>query len=407
MLSVEQALELARAAVGSHPVRPEHVPLSQAGGRVLGDDVRMDHDVPPFRRAAMDGYALAGPVERGGTRRVTRRVAAGQAPGAALNPGEAVRVMTGAPVPDGSRCVVPFEQAREQDGVLELLGATSGASHIVEPGEHVAAGAVVLTRGERLGPAAVGVLAAAGVSYVPVAPRPSAAVLATGSELVAVSQRPGPAQIRNSNNPTLAAQARAAGAEVTDLGLAADEPVALAAALARGLAHDLLLVSGGVSMGDLDLVPACLLSLSVRCVFHGWGVQPGGPLWLGVRERCVVLALPGNPAASFVGFEVLGVPLLRARLGLPFEGRARLSARWLGPDPGPAARRRYRPVRLASGADGVLEAQPVAWKGSGDPFALARAQALAELPEAGLRTLPGQAGPAAGLVSVLPLGGLA
>lgn len=404
MLTVEQALERAAALVAGRRAASEPVPLAEAAGRVLAADVAMDHDVPPFRRAAMDGYALAGDVGPGARRRVTRRVAAGEPPGPALAPGEAVRVMTGAPVPDGSTCVVPFEHACERTAEggpeVEVLRARPGAVHIVERGEHLRAGTVVLARGARLGPAALGALAAAGCARVEVLARPRAAVLATGSELVAVERVPGPAQIRNSNNVTLVAQAARAGARALDLGVVADEPAPLRAALAQGLTHDLLLVSGGVSMGDLDLVPGELAALGVRCAFHGWGVQPGGPLWLGASATCVVLALPGNPAASFVGFEVLGVPLVRALLGLPFGPRRALLARWGAPDPGPFGRRRYRPVRLATAPDGVLTALPVTWKGSGDPFALAACEGLAELPEAGLA-----AGAAA--VPVLPLGDLA
>ena len=399
MRSVEAALEIVRATVGAPSAAGETVPLSAALDRVLLREVRMDHDVPPFRRATMDGFAVADAGAPGSRYAVVGRVLAGETPSRPVRPGEAVRVMTGAPVPEGTRRVVPFEAADEEGEAAVVARDPGAAPNVVEPGAHVRTGEPVLAAGVRLGPAAVGVLAAAGCARVEVAVRPRAAVLGTGTELVAVTARPGPAQIRGSNNPTLAAQAARAGARPLDLGLVGDEPRALAEALARGLAHDLLLVSGGVSRGDLDLVPGALAALGVVEAFHGWGVQPGGPLWFGSLGRTLVFALPGNPAASFVGFEVLAVPALRTRLGIPFAPRRGLRASWDGPDPGPYPRRRFRPVTLGSDADGGLWAKPIPWKGSGDPFSLAHAEALAEVPEGGL------AADGTGSVKVLPLGG--
>jgi molybdopterin molybdotransferase len=400
-LTVEQALEAVARAAGAPRLSAERVPLGAAHGRVLAEDVAMDHAVPPFRRAAMDGFAVTDLGAVGARYRVAGRVAAGAEPPARIEPGDALRVMTGAPVPADARAVLPFEWTREDAGFAVVERRPGAEAHIVERGEHVAAGARVLARGARLGAAAVGVLATAGVAEVPVARRPRVAVLATGDELVPVASRPGPARIRNSNNPTLLAQAAAAGGEALDLGVAEDERGALAAALDRGLAADVLLVSGGVSRGDLDLVPGVLRELGVEAVFHGWRVQPGGPLWFGRRGDTLVFALPGNPAASFVGFELLAVPALATRLGIAFAPRRAFTAGWHGPAPGPHARRRYRPVRLASDADGGLWAEPIPWKGSGDPFALAGAEALAELPEAG------HLADGASVVRVIPLGPLA
>jgi molybdopterin molybdotransferase len=207
------------------------------------------------------------------------------------------------------------------------------------------------------------------------------AVLGTGSELVDVGDAPGPGAIRNSNNAVLVGQCRRAGAEPVDLGFVRDEEDRLRARIRAGLDHDLLLVSGGVSRGDKDLVPGALEAEGVRPVFHRWAVQPGGPLWFGVRGDTLVFGLPGNPAAVFVGFEVLVVPALRTRVGLPVAPRSSLRARLEGPWPGRAARRRFRPVRLAAGEDGTLRAVPAGWRGSGDPFGLSRGDALAVIPE--------------------------
>jgi molybdopterin molybdotransferase len=275
MTTVEEALHLVRAAVGERRALVERVALRDALARVLAADVTMDHDVPPFRRATMDGFAVADAGAPGTRYAVVGRVVAGESPARAVGAGEAVRVMTGAPVPAGTARVLPFEWTLEREAEqVEVARRPSAENNVVEPGEHVRAGGAVLARGLRIGPGAVGVLASAGMTEVPVARRPRVAVLGTGSELVPASARPGPAQIRDSNGPTLLAQAARAGGEPVDLGRAADDPAALAVALERGLACDVLLVSGGVSRGDLDLVPGTLGKLGVTEVFHGWGVQP-------------------------------------------------------------------------------------------------------------------------------------
>jgi molybdopterin molybdotransferase len=180
----------------------------------------------------------------------------------------------------------------------------------------------------------------------------------------------------------LLAQVARARAIPLDLGVVADDLPGLRAAIRGALLDaDLVLLSGGVSKGDLDLVPDALEAEGVRCVFHRWAVQPGGPLWFGMGGGVPFLGLPGNPAASFVAFEVLAVPILAALDGRGFAPRTRLRARYAGPWGKPLVRRRYRPVRLASDEDGVLVAHPETWRGSGDPFVPARMHALAALPE--------------------------
>ena len=385
MLSVEEALERVRQAAGAPRLSAERVPLARALGRTLAQDVLMDHPVPPFRRASMDGFAVADAGSVGASYRVVGRVLAGEASTRGVGVGEAQRVMTGAPVPEGTHSVLPFEWTEEGAGAaLRLLRRPGSETNVVEVGAHMPAGARVLAAGCRVTPAAIGVLATAGQALVSVARAPRVGVLATGTELVGVGSAPGPAQIRNSNNPTLLAQASAQGFEAVDLGVVDDESGRLKGSLAQGLEFDALLVSGGVSRGDLDLVPGALVALGVEPLFHGWAVQPGGPLWFGRRGETLVFALPGNPAASFVGFEVLAVPALATRLGRPFAPRRALRAGWHGPAFGPHPRRRFRPVWLASDADGGLWAEAAAWKGSGDPFVLAAGEALAELPEGGL-----------------------
>jgi molybdopterin molybdotransferase len=397
MTSVEEALQAVTAAAVRRSVPVETVPLADALDRVLAEDVAMDHDVPPFRRATMDGFAARrADVVPGARLEVAGRVVAGDAPGARCPAGACVRVTTGAPMPDGAERVVPVEWADEAEGRVAIRTLATDDPFVVQRGAHRAEGAVVLARGRRLGAGDLGVLASAGRARVRVAVRPRVAVLGTGSELVDVGATPGPGQIRNSNGAALLAQVRGAGAAPVDLGLAPDEMEALAGRIRKGLEADVLLLSGGVSRGDLDLVPAALQREGVERRFHRWAVQPGGPLWFGVRGPTLVFGLPGNPAASFVGFEVLVERALRLLLGS--AERRTVRARFDGPFGDPSPRRRYRPVRLSSeGAVQVATAIP--WLGSGDPFALSEAEGLAVLPEE-------RPAPADRVVDVLLLGGL-
>ncbi|MCB9902305.1 MAG: molybdopterin molybdotransferase MoeA [Planctomycetes bacterium] len=401
MLRLEEALRRVADALPRGGRRVERVPLAAAVGRVLAADVRMDHDVPPFRRATMDGYAFVAAPEPGVPVPVTLRVSAGDAPGARLAAGEASLVMTGAPMPEGATCVVPFEWTDEGREAVTLARAAGDDAFVVEAGAHAAAGTVILSAGTRLPAAAPGALATAGVAEVSVFARPRVAVLGTGDELVPVATVPGPGRIRNSNGPLLTALATAAGAEARDHGIASDEEGPLRAALASALdGADIVLTSGGVSRGDRDLVPGLLAELGVRELFHRWAVQPGGPLWCGVRGETLVVGLPGNPAASRVGFELLVRPALDALAGQAFVPRAGVKAFWQGAWGRAMPRRRFRPVDVHVDADGTLIATSRPWRGSGDPFALSDAPAWLVLPE---DTPAPEAGPRGTLVDVLLL----
>lgn len=403
MTSVEEALDCIRIAAGAPRLRAERAPLAEVLGRVLAADVIMDHDVPPFRRAAMDGFALhAAEVELGARFRVRGAIMAGDVPELPVSPGEAARIMTGAPVPEGADAVIPFEWTREEGAYVIVERLPRAAGNIVPRGAHVRAGEVVARAGTVLTPGDLGVLASAGCAQVPVAGRPRVALIGTGSELVSVDAAPRPGAIRNSNNASLLGQVLRVGAQPIDLGIARDDVASLRALIRKGLEAEVLLLSGGVSQGDLDLVPAALEAEGVSCVFHRWRVQPGGPLWFGVRDDTLVFGLPGNPAAVFVGFELLVVPALRTRVGLSFAPRPTLKAHFEGAWGKTGARRRYRPVRLCAAEDGRLLAVATPWKGSGDPFGLGGCDALAVLPE---EPAEGEAEPAAEqrVVEVVPV----
>ncbi len=380
MLTVEAALEKVRDACGEPRLRTERVPITDAGGRVLAADVSMDHDVPPFRRATMDGFAVRA-AERavGATFAVRGAVMAGEVSELGVGAGEALRIMTGAPVPEGADAVIPFEWMDDDGDTATLARLPSDKDNIVQPGEHARTGDVLVQAGTALGPGDLGALASAGCADVPVAARPRVAILGTGSELVPVDAAPGPGRIRNSNGAALCGQVERAGAEALDLGFVVDDETRLRDAVRRGLDADVFLLSGGVSKGDLDLVPGALEAEGVRPIFHRWAVQPGGPLWFGATDTCLVFGLPGNPAATFVGFEILVQPALRTRVGLALEARAAFDADYDGPWGKTSPKRRYRPVRLGSDA-GRLTATAVPWRGSGDPFALAAADALVAIP---------------------------
>ena len=360
----------------------------------------MDHDVPPFRRATMDGFAVGkDDLHTGHPLTVTGAVHAGDWPTQALDAGRSVRVMTGAPVPDGTVAVVPFEWCQDEGErvVFERL-PPEGTTFVVERGAHVARDDVVLPAGTPLDAGALGVLATAGCGRVGVRRVPRVGILGTGSELVGPEQVPGPGHIRNSNSFVLHGLIRRASATPVELGVARDEGAPLQAAIAKGLdAVDVLLLSGGVSKGDRDFVPGALASQGVQRVFHRWSVQPGGPLWCGHKGDTIVFGLPGNPAAVFVGFEVLVVPVLKALMGHPLRARTAWRARLEGPWGRAGPRRRYRPASLTTDEAGTLVARTHAWKGSGDPFAWAGVEVLAVLPEGA--TEP----PATGCVDVIPL----
>jgi molybdopterin molybdotransferase len=315
-------------------------------------------------------------------------VTAGRAAKRAVGAGQALAVTTGAPLPEGADAVVPVEVTEAASGTkgaetaVRLTAGVREGENVSRRAEQAAKGDVVARAGTRIEPATVGVLAAAGRAFVSVAVPPRVAIVGTGDELVAAATSPGPSQVRDSNGHALLAQALRAGATGEYGGPVPDDPDALAAAVRRGFEADVLCLSGGVSMGERDLVPGILDAEGVERMFHRWGVKPGGPLWAGKRGSTLVFGLPGNPAASFVGFEVLVVPVIRARLGMPFGARETLRVVFDGTTGKPIARRQYLPVSLASGPEApTLRARPVRWTGSGDPFGLAAADALAVVPE--------------------------
>jgi molybdopterin molybdotransferase len=349
----------------------EEVPLDAACGRVLAEAIHADRDYPPLARSLRDGFAVRS-QDLPGRLRVTGEVRAGVACLRELGRGEAVEIMTGAPVPPGADAVVMLEHA-PRDGEWIAAPAAPPGHFIAPPGSEARAGESLLDAGRRMGPAQIALLAAIGRAVVRVYRQPRVAVLSTGDEIVEVSAQPLAHQVRDSNARSLAAQLRRAGALPQILPAARDTLESLRALIERGLDADLLLVSGGVSAGKYDLVERVLSDLGAEFFFDRVLIRPGQPLVFGrVRER-FFFGLPGNPAATLVTFEVFAraaVQLLSGEL----EPRLPIALAQLTADfrhkPGLT---RFLPARLS--ADGA-QLTPLAWRGSSDIPALARADAF-------------------------------
>jgi molybdopterin molybdotransferase len=386
------------------PLPPQPTPLTtEALGRVLAEDVVSDLDLPPHDKAMMDGYAVRSADLSTGraTLTIVEEVTAGRMPRRSLGPGEAARIMTGAPVPDGANAVVMVEHTQLLDPSRVAIDdrPPSPGQHVMPRGREMRAGEVVLSAGAVLLPAAFGLLATVGRTAVKAVPGPRVAVLATGDELVEAGTVPRSAQIRNSNGPMLVAMSYRAGARPEYLGIGRDEPDELRALVEKGLAADVLVLSGGVSAGKLDLVPGVLQQAGVTARVHRVAMKPGKPVFFGTAARGTpVFGLPGNPVSSLVCFELFVRPALRKLGGhdtvLPIPLRAALAEDFRHRSDRPT----YHPAVLEEVQQG-RRVRPVAWLGSPDLKALTRADALVVFP-------PGQATLAAGeMFDVLPLNG--
>jgi molybdopterin molybdotransferase len=367
----------ARAAVlrelRAHRVTPptEEATLAASGGRILAENIPADRDYPPFNRSVRDGFAVrAGDVP--GRLRVIGEVRAGERFAGALRKGEALEIMTGAPVPEGADAVVMVEHCvRHDDGTVETDRIAASGANIAPAACEARAGQVVLKPGTRIDYTAVAWLATIGRSAVAVYVRPRVAILATGDEIVGVAEAPAPHQIRNSNTYSLAAQVRRAGGDPVILPVARDNKDSTRQLIQRGLDSDLLLLSGGVSAGKYDLVEPVFEELGAEFYFDRVLIQPGQPLVFGRARQKFFFGLPGNPASTMVTFELFAraalellagasdapLPLTLARLSRPFSHKAGLT--------------RFLPASVS-----CAEVTPVDWKGSGDVPALCRANAF-------------------------------
>jgi molybdopterin molybdotransferase len=306
-----QALVLARA----RPLEPERVQLADAAGRVTASAVSALVDLPPFPSSAMDGYAVRA-ADTPGRLPVVARIAAGRPAERGLEAGEAMEISTGGVVPDGADAVVPIEYVVKHDNRVEIREPVEQGVNVRPRGGDVAAGDAVVPRGVRLGAGQLGALAAAGVAAVDCSRRPRVCVLATGTELARPGEPLRPGQVYEANALMLAAALAAAGAEVERLPAVADDVDAHRAAISRGLEADVLVTSGGVSVGPHDLVRTVESELGVEEIFWRVAMRPGRPVSFGIRGTTLVFGLPGNPVSSLVGCELFVKPAVRALQGL-------------------------------------------------------------------------------------------
>jgi molybdopterin molybdotransferase len=349
LLTMEEAQRLILERV--RPLPAERVSIEAAAGRVLAEPAAAVVDLPPFASSAMDGFALRA-SDTPGTLPVVARIAAGRPAERELREGEAMAIATGGVVPEGADAVIPIEYVVEHDNSLEIAAPVPAGANVRPRGGDVRAGETVAEAGVLLGPAQLGALAAAGIAEVACGARPRAALLATGTELRRPGEPLGPGEVYEANGLILTAQLASAGALVERLAAVADDEDVHREALARGLEHDVLVTSGGVSVGPHDLVRRIEAELGVEEVFWRVAVKPGKPVSFGVRGTTLVFGLPGNPVSSLVGFELFVRPAVLALQGhsdpLPrFEpGRLGADAK-LNPDRDELVRAR---TRLEDGA---------------------------------------------------------
>ena len=377
MLTLEEARE--RILDGAQRTAGERISLADAAGRVLVDSRFVARvDVPPFANSAMDGFAIRSP-DAPGPLRVIGESHAGTAAPPPVDAGTAVRIMTGAPIPDGADAVVPIEDASENGSVVTVPTTVNRGTHVRAGGHDTRAGDEVCVPNP-LTPAGLAVLASLGIAEVDVQRRPVVAILSTGDELAAPGEPLGPGQIYDANGIALAAAVAEAGASAVVLDRAADDEAEIERTLARAAANaDLVIASGGVSVGQRDFVRAVLEG---RGTLDFWriAVQPGKPLAVGSLNGTAVMGLPGNPVSALVTFELFARPLIRAMHGLAGDGRLHLPAVAAARMPKDTSRRAFLRVVLAA-ADGGIVATPAGGQASSQLRPLADADALLIVPE--------------------------
>ncbi|HEY2546719.1 MAG TPA: gephyrin-like molybdotransferase Glp, partial [Candidatus Acidoferrum sp.] len=367
----------------------EFVDLLSAAGRVLAEAISGDRDLPPFPRSTRDGYAVrSADLSHIPTKlNVVGEIKAGESQEKipSISPGQAVSIMTGAPVPEGADAVVMIEYTARDGEQIEIARNVQAGENIVPRGAEAKQGTVLLERGRRLNDAGIALAASVGKSRLNVFKRPIVAVLATGDEIVDVGIIPGPTQIRNSNTYSLAVQARDAGGDPVLLPVAPDEPKALRRLIEEGLKSDLLLLTGGVSMGRYDLVEQVLAEMHAHFFFTGAKIQPGRPVVFG---QCgagdgalkYLFGLPGNPVSTMVTFELFARPVLEALAGQASRRLMFVHARLRSEIRVKPGLRRFLPAILSGEFEGSGVEQ-VAWQGSGDIAATARANCYVVVPE--------------------------
>jgi molybdopterin molybdotransferase len=373
-LTFEQARAcvLREVSAGRGSLLTEQVPLLGAAGRILAEEITADRDYPPFPRSARDGFAIR-TADIPGELRVIGEVRAGEVFRGSVGPGDAVEIMTGAPLPAGADVVVMIEHTERDGNVVRVATSLKPGENFGAQGTEARQGSTVLTAAQRLGFAQIAMLAMVGRECATVYNRPRVAIVPTGDEIVETGQQPQPYQIRNSNAWSMAVQVARAGGDPHILPIARDNYESTREHIEQGLTHDLLLLSGGVSAGKYDIVERVLADLGAQFFFDRVLIQPGQPLVFGTTRGKFFFGLPGNPASTMVTFEVFAraavellsgmtappLPLLQARLSKEVRHKPGLT--------------RFLPAQVSADGSTVT---PEPWQGSGDVSALARANAF-------------------------------
>jgi len=396
MIPIARGIEIVQS-VAAEKERPdrmpaESVPLSAAMHRILREDVAADADSPPFDKAIRDGFAVRWQdvSQTPAVLEVIAESRAGKAAGIELRPGACCEIMTGAPLPAGADAVVMVEHTeRVSPTAVRVLRSVRENEGLLRQAAEIRAGERILSVGRRIQVADIGALASVGKAEVLVSKKPHVAILATGDELVEVRESPDSGQIRNSNTYTLQTQVVAAGAEPVLLGIARDTRPDLREKIGRGLEHDILLVSGGVSMGKYDFVEEIFSEFGVRVLFDKVAMKPGKPTVFGHRGQTFVFGLPGNPVSTIVSFHMFVRPLILNLLKAENTGPRMLQAQLDAPAKYDPARTAIVPALLRF-EKGSYRIRTAPWKGSSDLAGLSRANALVVIPQGEGTMQPGE-----------------
>jgi molybdopterin molybdotransferase len=386
VISIERALEvtLAAAQVAPDRIPAETVPLEASLGRILRENIDADADYPRFDKAIRDGFAVRfeDVSKVPAVLQVRGESRAGQGAEVSVTPGTCCEIMTGAPLPDGANAVVMVEHTEAvPPSQVRILRTAREGEGLLRRAAELRKGERVLSEGKRIDLADIGTLASFGKAEVRVSRKPRVAILATGDELVEVRENPDAGQIRNSNGYTLHGQVVAAGAEPVLLGIGRDNVEDLRDKIGQGLKHDVLLVSGGVSMGKYDFVENVFAEFGVKVLFDSVAMKPGKPTVMGTREETFVFGLPGNPVSTIVAFRMFVLPVIRSLLKATDRGLGALRAKLEEPTKCDPARTAIVPALVRfDGESYRIRTAP--WKGSSDLAGLSRANAMVVIPKA-------------------------
>jgi molybdopterin molybdotransferase len=393
-VALEEAQDLLLSL--AEPVGECQLALFDAVGRVLSRDIEAPFDLPPFDKSPLDGYAVRAQdiaqasADNPVVLEVVEEVAAGHTARRKVTTKTAIKVMTGTAIPAGADAIIKFEDVRRAGNICKFFHPVKAGGNIVPAGEDVRKGEVIAARGTTVSPALVGLIAALGYAEVPVFDKVKIAVISTGDELVDSSQKLQPGKIYNSNLPSLVAACLKLGTQITALGNVPDELDAIANIISLGLADaDIVITTGGVSVGDYDVVPDALARLGADVIYRGVNMKPGSPAVAAEANGKFVICLSGNPAAALITFELIAVPLIKKKMGLNSYLPARLGAK-LGDDFAKASpQRRFLRGRFQV-AEGVNRVMLTGEQGNGVLKSLVNCNAYVDVPAGSGRMVAGQ-----------------